>query len=143
MVTTEQIDYALKVCRKATPGPWHFTLSGDAGIYTGLTVKSLGCISYDARILSPGCEDYEATELIEAIDDGEVTTDDLTEQDKADIRFEDNLKFAALARDPETGWQACLEELERRGATGICRHCTESTEGPKYCGHCGRLVEWI
>lgn len=63
-----------------------------------------------------------------------------------------DMQFIVAARNPETGWPAALDELERltnpvqivgeRFQMGVCE-CGEDTTGPNYCGYCGRRIEWV
>lgn len=88
----------MELCGKATPGPWRATLCGEAGVYTGLEVKSHGCIKYKARVLAPGADESDLDDLREEIDEGTIDPAHLSESERALLQLEDNLIFSAAAR---------------------------------------------
>ncbi len=89
----------LELEEKATPAPWEATLSGDAGVYIGLTVVSPACIKFKARVLRPGEDESDMDDLQEDIEAGDTDEQDLTASDRALLQLKENLELAATARN--------------------------------------------
>ena|ERR1700761_7120659 len=117
MVTPEQINYALDICRRANPSPWKASRPTD-----------LGALGY-----------FLNTNPVMVM-----------------MGSRSDAEYCAASRDPETGWQACLEELERRDTPvqvvaisdgkrkyNGCQKCEQRLSAwMKFCPECGVKLKW-